>query len=226
MAAFASLLAPSTSSAQSASYATVDELPREPAPLFIDVSNALRYQRVLDPGRAGPTLNVFEFALRARVGVGARVAYFAGLDASVGGAESGGVYSLSAQLAGIGVRWGDASAAQLGAGVGVSAIGAAVPVAARVPLELSVAQSAGPLRFRLWAQTAWVFGNEARKAGAPLLSFVDELEAGLSVRVGRQHRYWGSHSGGAGPSLTVQYREFMGARSIGFSLGFDLAGAR
>lgn len=219
-------LAPGRALAQRASYATVDELPREPVGLSLDVSMGARYQRVLDAGRIGNLQNIGEFALRTRVMVGSLVSYTAGLDASIGGGEAGVAANASAQLAGIAVRYGDASALALSGGVGVSAVGDAVPLAVMVPAELRWTQSAGPLRLALWTRWSWAFANDRRKHGSSTLSFVDEAEVGLSLRLGRQQRYWGAYSGGAGPALGVLYRETMGARVLGFELSFDLAGAR
>jgi hypothetical protein len=219
-------LAPSPALAQRAAYAALDELPSEPIGLSLDVSLGGRYQRVLSAGRIGDVQNIGDLALRTRVLLGARVAYAAGLDASIGGAEAGVSYSASAFVAGVAVRYGDASAVALSGGVGASAVGAAVPIALMVPAELRWTQSAGPLRLALWMQWSWAFANELRRHGSSTLSFVDEAEVGLSVRAGRQQRYWRGYSGGAGPALGVSYRESMGARVLGFSLCFDLAGAR
>lgn len=219
-------LSPASALAQRAPYASLNELPREPVGLLLDVSMGARYQRVLEPGRIGNAQNVGEFALRTRFMAGARVAYAGGLDGAIGGSEAGVAYAVHAHVAGLAVRYGDASAVALTGGVGVSAIGAAVPVALMVPAELRWSQSAGPLRLSLWMQWSWAFANDLRKRGSSTLSFVDEAEVGLSVRVGRQQRYWGTYSGGAGPALGVLYRESMGARVLGVSLSFDLAGAR
>lgn len=212
--------------AQRAPYATLDELSREPAGLLLDVSMGARYQRVLASGRIGNAQNIGEFTARTRFMVGSRLAYTAGLDGSIGGSEAGVAYSANAHVLGVGVRYGDASALAVSGGVGVSAIGAAAPLALMVPAELRWSQSAGPLRLSLWMQWSWAFANDLRKHGSSTLSFVDEAEVALSVRVGRQQRYWGSYSGGAGPALGVLYRESMGARVLGVSLSFDLAGAR
>jgi hypothetical protein len=111
------------------------------------------------------------------------------------------------------------------AGVGVEAAGDALPLAARFPAELSVAMSLGPVRPVLWARPAWVAGSAARQDGATI-SFVDELDLGVMVRLSRQHRYWADVSAGGGLALGVAYRELLGTRALLATVGVDLVGAQ
>lgn len=215
---------PSVADAQRAEYARPDEL-RSELPNLLDVSLGLGYTRVIETGRAAPLANLGTFSLRTRALVGRTVAWCAGLDGEVGGADAGFAYGLTGYLVGGGVRWGRSNGVCLTGGVGFSGVGDAVPFAGRFPVEMSVTQQLGPVRIRVWATAAWVLGD-ARRDGAQTLTFADEAEAGLSVRLGKQRQYWSTTNAGAGPSLGVVYREFMGARSVGVVLGLDLTGAR
>ncbi len=221
----AALAAPLTASAQRAAYATVDELPTEGLPHLADVSLGLRYQRTLSPD-AAPLTNAVTFGVRTRALLGRSVGYCVGLDGDVGGSDAGFTWGVTGWLLGAGARWGAGNGASLCGGAGLGATGSAVPFAGRFPVELSVAQSLGPVRVNVWASVAWTVGDDLRRNGSPSLSFADEAEAGVRVRFGRQHHYWSTTNAGGGPSLAVVYREFMGARAIGVVLGIDLTGAR
>lgn len=223
--ALAAFAAPSIAAAQRAEYARPDEL-RGELPHHLDVSLRLGYTRVVESGRAGSFANAGAFSLRTRALVGRTVAWCGGLDGEVGGADAGFAYGVTAYLLGGGVRWGRGNALCLTGGAGLGAVGDAVPFAGRFPVELSVTQQLGPVRLLAWAHAAWVLGDDRRRDGSTTLPFADEAEVGISVRLGKQHQYWSSTSAGAGPSLGVVYREFMGARAVGVVLGLDLTGAR
>ena len=80
--------------------------------------------------------------------------------------------------------------------------------------HLVLGLSLGPVRPTAWLRPAWLAGAEARREGSDL-DIVDELEAGLSVRIGRQHRYWSETSAGAGPLIGMTMRQTMGTTMIG-----------
>ncbi len=218
--------APSVSLAQRASYARPDELAPEGISHQLDLSMRLGYARALDPQRVAGLTNIGALSLRARQLVGRRVAYCAGLDGEVGGAESGVIYGATLNALGLAGRWGRGDMVALTGGAGVSGAPGAIPFALRFPAELSLALALGPVRLSAWAGVAWTPFEDARQKGSSWLTVVDEVDAGLTMRIGRQRPYWGSVSAGAGPSIGVAYREFMGTRSIGVTLGFDLSGAR
>ena len=91
-------------------------------------------------------------------------------------------------------------------------------------MTLDVGLQLGPVRMLAWGHASWVFDEDARQDGSKTLSFVDEAEAGLALRLGSNHRYWASANAGAGPSLGVTVSEFLGARVYGVVLGLDLWG--
>ncbi len=220
------LALPSTARAQRAAYARPEELRPEGLSHLLDVSLRLGYARVLDPDRVQGLANVGTFSLRARALLGRNPSYCVGLDGEVGGADTGFVYGLTAHVVGVGGRWGEGNAVALCGGAGFDGVVGAVPLAARFPAELSAAVNLGPLRLTAWAGVAWVAGADARREGSTWLTVVDEVDAGLTVRLGRQHRLWASASAGRGPSLGVVYRELMGTRFVGVVLGLDLSGAQ
>jgi hypothetical protein len=223
--ALALSLAPAAALAQRAPYARPDELRAEGLAHQLDLSMRLGYAHVLDPARVGGLTHEGTFSLRTRALVGRRVAWCGGLDGAIGGADTGLVYNATLYALGLAARWDRGGMVGLSGGVGVSGASGAIPFAVRVPAELSVTVNLGPTRLTAWAGVAWVF-DDARKHGSTWQSFADEVDAGLTLRIGRQRPYWSSVSAGAGPSIGFSYREFMGTRALGVTLGFDLSGAR
>jgi hypothetical protein len=217
--------APATASAQRAEYASVDELPGEGLPHVLDVAMSGEYARVFNPDRVSGLGNIGAFELRTRLDIGKNPTYCAGLDGEIGGSDRGAVYGVTAYPIGVGGRWGAGSTLSLCGGSGFDGVVGAVPLAARFPAELSIATSLGPIRPVLWARPSWIAGAESRRQGSSI-SFVDEIELGLLVRLSPEHRYWAEMNAGGGFALGVAYREFMGTRYLAVLLGFDLVGAR
>ena len=224
--AVAGVLIPSAALAQRAAYGHPADLAPEGVSHHLDVSLQGRYARVLDPNRVNGFTNSGSFALRSRLVLGRSIGYAAGLDGEIGGSENGAVYGLTAHVLGVGARWGLGNVVALHGGVGFDGVVGSVPLAARFPIQVMLGWSLGPIRLSAHAGAAFIAGADARRDGSSWLPLGDEFEAGLSVRLGRQRRYWGSTNAGGGPALGVLYREFMGTRSIGVSLSLDLTGAR
>jgi hypothetical protein len=223
----AALLAMSVVSSARSARADEGEAPKvadEGLPHLIDLALLGHYERVTEPHKAHSLADVGAFDLRSRVYLGRTLSYCAGLDGQVGGSDEGFVYGATAYLAGLGLRWGDSSVVSLCGGAGIDRYGTAVPLAARFPADLSVAFDAGPLRPILWLRPAWLAATDRRKGSS--ISFVDELEAGLAVRLARQHRYWAHLTGGGGLAIGVSYRELFDTRAIGAYFGFEFAGGQ
>ena len=206
-----------------------EALEPEPPPRELDVSIGARWTHVA--GRASPdTLpgltNVETAELTSRLLLGSTFAYCAGLDAHAGGSDTGAAYGATLTPVGVGVRGARGAFVALCGGAGGDRTGSSVPWGYVFPAELSFGLSLGPLRPVGFARATWVAGAPERRSGSPTLSFVDELEAGLSIRVGAQRRYWKETSAGAGPAVGAFYSEFMGARAVSVTLTFDLSGAR
>lgn len=204
-----------------AAYVDPDELEEEGTSHLLDLAIVGTYARGVDPAALGGVGNVVTLGLRLRLFPFRPVTYCAGFDADVGGSDEGVAYAATAYVAGIGARWGAGNVVALCGGVGVDGAGGAIPVAARFPAELSVGFAAGSIRPSLWLRPAWEAGADARREGTGL-DFIDEVDAGLSVRIGRQHRYWSDVSAGGGPTLGVTYRGLMGTHMIGGFVGIDL----
>jgi hypothetical protein len=219
------IAAPTTAFAQRAEYVQPDTLPGDGVAHVLDLSLAGQYARVVDPDHVSGLQNLGVFALRTRLALGKNPTYCLGLDGEIGGSDRGPVYGVTAYPLGIGARWGAGSTVSLCGGAGVDGVVGAVPVAARFPAELSVGWSLGPIRPVLWLRPSWVAGAPARVHGSSI-SFLDELEAGLMVRLSPEHRYWGTMNAGGGLAIGVAYREFMDTRYLAALVGFNFVGAR
>lgn len=216
---------PSMAAPDRAEYASAASLPSEGIPHVIDVALLGQYARVLEPSRLSNLGNIGVFALRARSQIGKTVTYCVGLDGEIGGSDRGAVYGLTAYPIGVGGRWGAGNTISLCGGSGFDGMAGAVPLAARFPAELAVALSVGPIRPVAWARPSWIAGAASRRQGSSI-SFVDELEFGLLVRLSPQHRYWAESNAGGGFAVGLSYRELMGTRYVAFAIGFNLVGAQ
>ncbi|WP_394823078.1 hypothetical protein [Pendulispora albinea] len=218
-------LAQSAPRARPAIHERVEALPREGPRHALDVTIVGAYARVLDSKRVSGLADIGLFELRARLLLGGKAAYCAGLDGAVGGSNRGAVYAATLYPGGIGGRWGDGNGIALCGGAGVDEAVGALPVAARFPVEWFLAVSVGSIRPTLWVRPSWIAGADARRRGASI-PFIDELEAGVLVRLSPQHRYWEDVNAGGGLALGIVYREFMDTRSVAAVMGFNLVGAR
>jgi hypothetical protein len=209
-----------------AEYATVADLEEEDPGQLLDVAVLGQYAHVAEAERTGGVSDLAGLALRSRVLVGRPLAWCAGVDGEIGGSNDGLAYGLTGYLLGAGARLGGAGWISLCGGAGFDGVAGGVPLAARFPAELSIGIPAGPVRMVPWARAVWTAGDSARRDGVSWTSAVDEVEAGLLVRFGREHRYWTTTSAGGGLALGVVYRELMDTSSIGFVIGLDLGGAQ
>lgn len=197
----------------------------EPLPLATSAIAGVRYSRAFEPALPNDHTDEVAFDLRNRWWLGETLAYAFGLDASIGGADTGLVYELEAHVAGIAIRW-DVGAFGLSSGIGFGGVTDSVPFAAQVPIEASLETGLGPLRLIATATVRFVFGDDARKEGSDLLGFADEVAASLWVRIGGERRYWGDTVAGVGPAIGVVYRERMGSHMLGVVLALSLSGGR
>ena len=222
----AATLAPAVAHAEPhAEYVTPENAKGEGIPHVLDVSLLGQYARVVDDNKPAGLKNLGSFVTRTRLAIGRSITYCAGLDAEVGGSTRGLVYGVTGYLAGLGARWGDDNTISLCGGVGYDGVRHAVPHAVRVPVELAAAVSLGPVRPIVYLRPSWLAGGRADLPGAPS-GFGKELEAGVIVRLARQHHYWTTANAGGGLAIGVAYREFMDSRYIAFSIGVNLVGAQ
>jgi hypothetical protein len=225
MAILATTATASSAFAQRAEVVPAERLPAEGPHHVLDIATLGEYAHVSDPSHVSGLANLGTLSLHSRLALGHLPAYCAGLDAEIGGSDAGLAYGATAYPVGLGTIWGRGDAIALCGGAGLDRVGDAVPLAARFPAELSVALDVGSVRPTLWVRPSWVAGAAARRHGASA-SFVDELEAGLLVRLSPQYAYWSTTSAGGGLAIGVKYWEFMGTRAVGLSLGFDFEGAQ
>lgn len=168
--------------------------------------------------------------LHGFVGEGANVGFHAGFDlaggstiASRGSAaatRAGFAYDLALLPVGIGVRGPRNSFVALGTGVQWSGAVGSLDDATLLPLELTFEYGNG-LRVLGRARVGWVAGADGRHDGARDLPFTDELDAMLGVRLGKAYDDYGFPSGN-GYFIGAAYRELLGARYVGVTLGYSI----
>lgn len=206
-----------------AAYANTDALKPEGVPHQVELAMGAQWLHLSDRERPNGLRNVETFVLSERTLLGRTVAYCAGLDAHVGGSDTGAAYGATLYALGLGVRAGRGAFVAACGGVGGDRIVGSVPFGARFPAEILLGFPLGPFRPTAFARASWIANASERRHGSPTVYAFDELEAGLSIRLGRQRRYWTTVNAGNGFALGVVYRELMGARAIGAVLSFDLS---
>jgi hypothetical protein len=154
---------------------------------------------------------------------GRHVGYHIGADLGFGSTLRGAgfAYDLALFPVGVGLRLGAASAVMLGAGVGASGAVGTLDDALTLPIELVGELNAGPARLLARGRISYLSGTPGRTRGAPTTSFADETEAMLGLRIGRNHDSYGFPSGN-GYFAGIAYRELLGARFLGITIGYSL----
>lgn len=156
------------------------------------------------------------------LGSGAHVGYFIGLDLAAG-SERGFAYDVALYPVGIATRFGATGLIAIGMGIGASGAVGIVDDGAIVPVQTTVELGRG-IRLLGRARFSYVLGAASRQSGAPAIPFADEFDAMLGVRLGRSYRKFGFPSGN-GYFLAVGYREALGARFLGATIGYSLDAA-
>ncbi|MCB9571521.1 MAG: hypothetical protein H6709_05465 [Kofleriaceae bacterium] len=141
-----------------------------------------------------------------------------GVDAEVTGGD-GLAYRAVAYPVGVAAVTARGHTVGLTAGLGASGRGG--DDALELPVGLDAELQLGPVRLLAWGRIAWLVGAQARAGGAPL---GDELHAGAALRLGRDHRYWGTANAGVGPFLGVTVDRAGDATAVGVALGLHLWG--
>lgn len=178
-------------------------------------------QRVTDGGELDGTLAL---AVRSRLFLGRPAAYCLGIDGAIGGSDAGLVYEAELYPLGAGLRLGDRGVAALCAGAGLGGIRGAVPFGWQIPVEAWIDLGAGPLRLAAWLEATTVLDEETRQDGSDI-DGIDELSAGVAIRLGGDARYWASTTAGYGPFIAATYRQLMGAEFLGLTLGMHFWGS-
>lgn len=177
------------------------------------------------PDRGPDGLGLAGARLRGQLG-GRRLAYRVGLDLRAGAtAPAGFAYDVALYMVGVGLRLGRWSRAGITAGVGASGATGTVDDAVTLPVEASLELAlGGRLRVLARGRVAWVAGAGGRQDGSRTVTFADEAEASLALRLGRRWDNWGFPASN-GYYLGVAVREAQGARMLGVIVGHSLDGA-
>jgi hypothetical protein len=154
---------------------------------------------------------------------GRHVGYHIGADLAFGSTLRGAgfAYDLALFPVGAGLRLGAASAVMLGAGVGASGAVGTLDDAITLPIELVGELDAGPARLLARGRISYLSGTPGRTRGARTTSFADETEAMIGLRIGRHRDSYGFPSGN-GYFAGIAYRELLGARFLGITIGYSL----
>lgn len=149
--------------------------------------------------------------------------YHIGADFSLGSTVRAGgfAYDLALFPVGVGLRLGATSAILLGAGVAASGAIGSLDDAITLPIELVGEFDAGRARLLTRARISYVAGAASRDRGSPTLSFADETEAMLALRIGHHYESYGYPTGN-GYFAGIAYRELSGARFLGLTIGYSL----
>jgi alpha-beta hydrolase superfamily lysophospholipase len=163
-------------------------------------------------------------AVRSRLFLGRSAVYCIGFDATIGGSDAGPVYEAELYPVGLGARLGDRGAAAVCAGAGLGGIRNAIPFGWQLPVEAWVDLGLGPVRVAGWFEATTVLDSDVRQDGTDI-DGIDELSAGLALRLGGDTRYWARTTAGYGPFLAATFRQAMGADFLGLTLGMHFWGA-
>jgi len=149
--------------------------------------------------------------------------YHLGADFAFGSTlRAGGfAYELALLPVGAGLRLGATSGIMLGAGVGATGAIGTIDDAITFPIELAGEFDLGRARILSRARIAYLTGAAVRHRGAPTLPFTDEAEAMLGLRIGHHYESYGFPTGN-GYFAALAYRELLGARFLGITIGYSL----
>jgi hypothetical protein len=162
----------------------------------------------------------------ARVGGfigGKRVAYAASFDFAFGSTigKSGFMYELGLLPIGIAFRPSERSVIAFATGIAGSGAIGTLDDAVILPLELTAEATLGPLRFLARGRASFLGASDARQNGSPTVTWADELDAMLAIRVGSNYDKFRLASGN-GYFLGATYREMEGAKFIGVVIGHSV----
>ncbi len=150
------------------------------------------------------------------------VGYAGGLDLRAGASYPGGfAWSTALFPLGLSGRLGDHGLWGVVGGVAGAGITGRLDAALAVPAEAYLAVRAGRFGVSAWVRPTWIAVGASRRDGATSLGAVDELYAGIRVRLGRSYHRWGFRSGN-GYHLGLTWSELAGTRLLGVTVGYDL----
>ncbi len=154
---------------------------------------------------------------------GKTLGYHMGLDLAAGQTarpHSYLAYDVSLFPVGAALRFAETSFITVGGGIGAMGAVGTLDDALTFPLEVRFEVGRG-IRILGRARATYLFNASDRKDGGTITPFADELEASLGVRLGRAYNEWGFPTGD-GYFVAANYREALGARYLGITLGFSV----
>ncbi|HET9990326.1 MAG TPA: hypothetical protein VFQ65_17465 [Kofleriaceae bacterium] len=180
------------------------------------------------PTAATPDPSITQLGL-----VGMRFGFMAGdrevsehvsFDVAIGGQigrHGGFAYDAAILPLGIGVRLGADSFLALDTGLAAMGATGSLDDAVLVPIQLELEYGV-TYHLIVRARDSFVFGADGRRDGAPSLPLGDELEGMVGVRVGKSD----AANLPMGYFIGVAYKEMLGTRYVGLSLGYALGGTQ
>jgi hypothetical protein len=181
------------------------------------------WSAVDDTDAAGPTELVLAGArLGGFVARNRRVAYHIGLHLFAGSTlrAPGFAYDVALFPAGAVLRLGATSILGVAVGVGASGAIGTLDDAVTLPID-ALAEFGDRVRVISRARVAFLGATAARQGGAPSLPAGDEFEAMLGLRIGKHERRFRA-AYGFGYFIAASYREQLGARFIGITIGYSI----
>lgn len=152
-----------------------------------------------------------------------RFGYHLGLDLAAGQtARPYGflAYDVSFFPIGLALRFAETSFITLGGGIGAMGAVGTLDDAVTMPVELRF-EVGRATRLLGRMRATYVANADAREDGAPSTTLADELEASLGLRLGHAYNDFGFPTGD-GYFVAASYKESMGARYLGVTLGFSI----
>jgi hypothetical protein len=151
-----------------------------------------------------------------------RLGYHAGIDLAFGSTlrTSGFAYDLALFPVGAGLRIGATSGVMLGLGVGATGAIGTLDDAITLPIELLGELDLGRARILTRARISYIGGADARHRDTTF-PFADEAEAMLGLRIGHHYESYGFPTGN-GYFAALAYRDLLGARFLGITIGYSL----
>ena len=152
-----------------------------------------------------------------------RIGWHVGLDGAAGATEgrAGFAYDVAFLPIGVGFRWGDTQMIGIGTGIGAMGAVGTLDDAVTFPIEAFAELALGSdLRVLARARMSYLSGAGGRDRGSPTVSFADEVDGMLGVRIG--HVYSEFLPAGNGYFVGAAYREMLGTKFVGLVIGYSI----
>ncbi|MFT3699623.1 MAG: hypothetical protein QM831_41125 [Kofleriaceae bacterium] len=153
------------------------------------------------------------------------IAYHAGLDLALGavlGRHGGFAYEVGFLPIGVGFFLGRSSWLTIGTGIVGSGATGSLDDAAQWPVDVDLElELTKRIRVIAWGRMAWDTAAPSRVGGSPTIPFADEVSGMIGIRIGHHYEDYGFPTGN-GPYLGFSYREMLGTKFIGITLGYSI----